>query len=351
MTTNSRQWGKDAPKSFARSPLYQYLHSRIGQDQEIMALQGLIAPDQPFHVLFFTVVNYLLFNEQEGQRHSLAEFHPYLTPIPRPAEEAYPSFRDFCLTYAEELRRLLPNARLQTNEVTRCADFLPAFELVYERGGRQPLALIEIGTSAGLNLSWDHYAYIYHAAGNSTYTIGDASSPIQIHCVLEGEHLPPLPETMPVVASRVGIDLIPLDCLNAQDVCWLRSCIWPGETWRYQLLDEVLAVAQQNPPRVLAGDACDLLPDLLTAIPAEHTICLYHSFALLQNPASRRDRILSLLAAHSDARDLYRVSLEWDQPNQWPTPRLELFTYQGGKASHKEWLANCDVHGRTMQWH
>src|SRR5579884_1690435 len=130
--TDSRQWGKNAPKSFARSPLYQYLHARIGQDQEIMALRELIAPDQPFHVLFFTVVNYLLFSEQEGQRHPFAAFHPYLTPTPRPVEEAYPPFRDFCLTHVEELRRLLPNARLQTNEVTRCANFLPAFELVYE---------------------------------------------------------------------------------------------------------------------------------------------------------------------------------------------------------------------------
>jgi len=347
--TNSRQWGQNAPKSFERSPLNQYLHACIMQDQDIAALRELIPAHQPFHVLFFTVINYLLLSE-EGQLHPFAAFHPYFTSNPRPVQESYPYFRDFCLEHIADLRRLLPTARLQTNEVTRCANFLPVFELVYQRGGCRPLALIEIGTSAGFNLSWDRYAYTYHATDNTVYTIGDAASPVQINCTLQGASLPQLPETMPVVASRVGIDLMPLDCLKEQDVRWLRACIWPEETWRYHLLDAVLAVAQQNPPRILSGDACDLLPNLLSAIPAEHTVCLYHSYALLQNPALVRERIFAQLAAHSSTRDLYRISLEWDQPNQWPTPRLELFTYQSGEQVCQERLANCDVHGGTMQW-
>ncbi|SRR5579884_252320 len=347
--TNSRLWGQNAPKSFERSPLYQYLHACIMQDQDIAALRELIPEHQPFHVLFFTVINYLLLSEQH-QQHPFAAFHPYLAPNPRPLQESYPYFRDFCLTHISELRRLLPTARLQTNEVTRCANFLPVFELVYQRGGRHPLALIEIGTSAGFNLSWDRYAYTYHIGDTTTSTIGAAASPVQIKCILQGKSLPALPQTMPIVASRVGIDLMPLNCLNEQDVRWLRACIWPEEAWRYQLLDHVLEVAQQNPPHILAGDACDLLPDLLATIPAEHTVCLYHSYALLQNPPSVRERIFDLLAAHSHIRDLYRISLEWDQPKQWPTPRLELFTYQDGLQASQEHLANCDVHGGTMQW-
>ncbi len=345
---NARQWGQNAPKSFERSPLYHYLHECITQDQDLSALRELIPEHQPFHVLFFTVINYLLLSEQD-QPHAFVAFHPYFTSTPRPVQESYPYFRDFCLAHIEELRRLLPTARLQTNEVTRCANFLPAFELVHQRGERRPLALIEIGTSAGFNLSWDRYAYLYHAVDGTTYTVGDVASAVEIHCTLQSEVLPPLPETMPPVASRVGVDLMPLDCLNEQDVRWLRACIWPEEAWRYQVLDTVLAVARQNPPHVLAGDAYDLLPDLLASIPAEYTVCLYHSYALLQNAAEVRGRIFDLLATYSHVRDLYRVSLEWDQPNHWPTPRLELFTYQRGQMQ-QEWLAHCDVHGGTMQW-
>lgn len=347
--TNTRQWSKDVPKILERSPLYLHLHTCIEQDQELISLQELIATDEPFPVLFFAVINYLLFSEQ-GRQHPFAAFHPYLTPTPRPIQESYPAFRDFVHVYGEELRSLLPNARLQTNEVTRCANLLPVFELVSRRGGHQPLALIEIGASAGFNLYWDHYTYLYHRGDHTAYTIGEASSPVQIHCALQGEHMPPFPTTMPIVASRIGLDLMPLDCLNPQDIRKLQACIWPEETWRYQLLDATLTVVQQNPPRLLAGDASDLLPDLLTAIPAEHTICLYHSFALLHNPPAIRDRIFDLLAAYSRTHTLYRISLEWDHFNRWPTPHLELFTYQGGKQTQQEWLANCSVHGETLEW-
>src|SRR5258707_12495025 len=57
--------------------------------------------------------------------------------------------------FRSALRTLLPMARLQTNEVTRCANLLPAFEIVSRRGACRPLALIEIGCSAGLNLFWE----------------------------------------------------------------------------------------------------------------------------------------------------------------------------------------------------
>ena len=348
-STGTRQWSKDVPKMLERSPFYRSLYASIVQDQEIAAFQELIAEDEPFHVLFFAVINYLLFRE-EGQRHPFAEFHPYLAPNPRPVEEAYPFFRDFCLLHAEELRCLLPDIRLQTNEVTRCANLLPAFELVYQRGGQKPLALIEIGTSAGFNLYWDRYAYLYETADHNTYRRGDVASPVLIHCSLQGEHLPPLPTAMPVIASRIGLDLKPLDCQDVRDMHWLRACIWPEERWRYQLLDTVLTVVKKDPPHILAGDAYDLLPGLLAAIPAEHTICLYHSYALLHDSAAMRDRIFDLLAAHSRVHDLYRISLEWDHVKRWPIPRVELFTYQGGEQMRHEWLANCDRHGRTMNW-
>lgn len=347
--TQTRTWNKDVPKILSRSPLYSHLHACIESDEEIEALRGLIAEDEPFHVLFFSTINYLLLSE-EGRNHPFAAFHPYLTANPRPVQESYPAFRDFVHAHYEELCRMLPQVRMQTNEVTRCSNLLPAFEMVYKYGGERPLALIEIGASAGFNLFWDRYAYLYHFADRSPYAVGPSSSAVQIECTLQGEHLPPFPKTMPVVTSRVGLDLMPLDCLNEQDVRKLRAYIWPEEMWRYRLLDAVLAVAQQDPPRVLAGDASDLLPRLLADIPEGHTICVYHSFALLHNPAATRKRILEQLAAYSQKQTLYRISLELDLPQHWPTPRLELFTYQGGTQTQQAWLANCDLHGTTLEW-
>src|SRR5581483_11668964 len=355
-STNDHDWGKNIPSTLRHSPLYRHLHVCIEQDPEIASLRGLIAPHQPFHVLFFTVINYLLLREQEeGREHPFAAFHAYLTPMPLPVEEAYPAFRDFVLLHGEELRQLLPHARLQTNEVARCANLLPAFEMVFERGGRKPLALVEIGASAGFNLYWDRYDYTYHKTNCTipVHVTGNVPSPVQIACTLQGELIPPLPASLPEVASRIGIDLTPRHCQNANDVRWLRACIWPEERWRYDLLDAVLAVAQQDPPPVLAGDACDVLPGVLADLQARashETLCLYHSYALQQGPAAVRERVFDLLAAHSQTRDVYRISLEWNQPRGWLTPRLELFTYQGGKQTQEEWLAGCDVHGSPMQW-
>lgn len=130
----------------------------MADDPEIQALVALIDPDQPTEVTFFTAVNELLY---AGRGDPLAAYYASFTLKPLPAEEAYPAFRAFYLRNEVALRQRLPSMRLQTNEVTRCANLLPAFELVSHRGGRKPLALIEIGYSAGLNLQWDRYRYYY----------------------------------------------------------------------------------------------------------------------------------------------------------------------------------------------
>ncbi len=44
--------------------------------------------------------------------------------------------------------------------ILRCACLLPAFSAIAQVTGR-PLALIEIGPSAGLNLNWDRFRYRY----------------------------------------------------------------------------------------------------------------------------------------------------------------------------------------------
>ena len=348
LTPDPRQWGRYTPLTFERlSPLYRLWSSQMRHDEEVQALLALVDTDQPREVLFFSVVNFLLFQAKE---HPLADFYPSLCgpscglSSPRPATEAYPVFREFCLNHADDLRHLLPDARLQTNEVTRCANLLPAFEIVSKRGERKPLALIEIGASAGLNLHWDRYHYAYGCAN-----IGNKLSPVQLRCSFTGTQRPLLPAFMPDVASRVGIDLCPLDVTNERDVSWLSACIWPEETERYRLLSAAIEVAQAHPPTLLKGDACDLLPEIIEALPLDVTVCLWHSYALAQGPISVYQQIVHLLMLHSLRRDLYRISLEMD-PINWKQPRLELFAYQQGSLATYDWLANCEVHGETMEW-
>lgn len=349
MTLSTNQEGADpqrwltyvSPTLGRRSPLYAHLYQQMQQDAELFALLSLVDPDQPIPVLFFSVVNFLVLGETT---HPFARWYPYVTPTPRKPEEAYPAFRDFCLTHVNELNSLLPTSRLQTNEARRCANLLPAFEVVFQRGNCQPLALIEIGASAGLNLNWFRYGYRY-----GEVVVGNPHASVQISCETVGQTLPPLPGEIPQVAQCQGIELFPLNAANEHDVRWLRACIWPEERERYDLLDAALAITRQYPPQILHGDACELLPELLPTIPLDQTLCIWHSFALHQGPLPIREQIFQMLREASRHRRIYRLALEV-HPSEPGLPRLELCTYAQGRLVHMEQLATCDFHGETLEW-
>src|SRR5262245_54994732 len=125
----------------------------------------------------------------------LAAYYPDLTAEPHPIAEAYPVFRAYCLQHAAEIRALVTTRRVQTNEVRRCAPLLPALQTVWERGARRPLALVEVGASAGLLLNWDRYAYEYQA-GDGEQMAGDQSSQVHIMSALRGDVSLPLTATL-----------------------------------------------------------------------------------------------------------------------------------------------------------
>ena len=92
---------------------------------------------------------------------------------------------------------------VQTNEPRRCTFLLPAFATVARLAGDRPLALIEVGASAGLNLLFDRYGYDYGAGRFA----GDPGAPVvYLRCKAM---LPPLHAGLPQVTTRVGIDLQP----------------------------------------------------------------------------------------------------------------------------------------------
>lgn len=321
------------------SPLYQRLSLGIAGDPEILALAAEARQGQPVPNLFLAAVHCLLL---QGLSHPLAVFYPSVSPASPPQGDPYPAFRAFCREYAVAIRQLITTRLVQTNEIRRCACLLPAFGLVAARTAGQPLALVEIGASAGLNLLWDRYGYDYGDGGHT----GDAQSPVQIACTLRGTLSPPLPAVLPTVATRVGLDLHPLDVRDADANLWLRALVWPDETERAELLRCALQVAQQSPPWLMAGDALELLPEVLAAIPDGQTLCVFHTHTINQFSPEDRARLSALLAAHAAARDLYRVSIEWLGEEH---PRLELTVFEGGTPAVKL-LAHCGSHGEWLAW-
>ena len=322
------------------SPLYAQLSLEIAADPAILSLVAAADLAQQVSNLLLGAVHFLLLG---GIPDPLAEYYPSLSPDPRPCQEAYPFFRAFCLKHANAIRQLVTTRRVQTNEVQRCTGLLPAFGIVARRAGDRPLALIEIGPSAGLHMLWDKYGYDYEEAGPA----GDRESLAQLSCIPQGNIHPPLPNRLPTVSYRLGIDLAPIDIRDNTAVRWLRALIWPEHTDRARLLEQAVQIARQDPPFIVAGDAADLLPQVLSKIPEDTMLCAYHSYTLNQCPEPVRQKILDSVKGFARERDLYRISLEWySGQNQ---PHLELFSYEEGGVK-SELLAYCESHGRTIEW-
>ena len=144
--------------------------------------------------------------------------------------------------------------RTQTNEPARCATLLPALAQL-----PQPLALLEVGASAGLTLLVDRYSYDY---GGHKITGTDPAAPL-LACQARGPV--PLPDRVPSVAWRAGLDLNPLDVADADDARWLECLLWPGEHGRAERLAAAIAAARHDPPKVHRGDLLTDLPALACA--------------------------------------------------------------------------------------
>ncbi|HEY7014121.1 MAG TPA: DUF2332 domain-containing protein, partial [Streptosporangiaceae bacterium] len=172
--------------------------------------------------------------------------------------------------------------RTQTNEPARCAVLLPALAQL-----PPPLALIEAGASAGLNLLVDRYSYDY--AGHRLAGL-DPEAPT-LRCEPRGPV--PLPARIPAINWRAGIDLNPLDVTREDDVRWLSCLVWPGEGDRAQRLAAAIASARRDPPVVHRGDMLTGLPSLAARAPADATLVIYHTSALWYVPAERREQFAS----------------------------------------------------------
>lgn len=177
----------------------------------------------------------------------------------------YESFRSFVLDTQDEIVDLLVHRRTQTNEVARCAALLPVLARLEE-----PLALVEVGASAGLCLLPDRYRYRY-----GDRSVGDSSATVLLECQAIGPV--PVPKHLPKVAWRRGIDVAPVDVTSDEDVRWLEACVWPDQTERLARLRAAVEVARLEPPIVERGDAVERTANIVSQAPAGTNIVVFHS--------------------------------------------------------------------------
>src|SRR4051812_2426986 len=243
------------------SPLYARLAIAVAADPDVLAfLVGLPTGKRQPNLLFAAV--------------------RYLHGTPSAIDE----LRRAVLEDGDRLRATMLARATQANEAARCAALLP---LLARLDG--PLALIEVGASAGLCLYPDRYSYDYDGV-----RVGQPS-PVHLRCTTTGGV--PVPARLPEVVARTGIDLNPLDPADEDTRAWLRALVWPGPAAADRLapLDAAAAIAACEPARMLRGHLLDRLPEAVEQAPAGATVVVFHTAVLPYVPGAERDAFTELV--------------------------------------------------------
>lgn len=298
-----------------RSPLYERLALGVAGDRELLGLlEPLpVAKQQPN--LLFAAVLYL------GGR-----------------QPDYGAFRRFVLDHADQVVATVLDRQTQTNEVGRCALLLP---LLARLPG--PLALVEVGASAGLCLLPDRYAYDYGGT-----LVGDPAAPLRLACEPRGPV--PIPDALPEVVWRRGIDLAPVDLTDPDAVRWLECCVWPDQPHRLARLRAAVQLARADPPVVLRGDLLELVGPVVAQAPAAATVVVLHAAALVYLPEAGRQRFAELMA------ELPAVWVSAEGPGVVASLRSSLAESPPEQAvflvgqGPRQPVAVADPHGAWLHW-
>lgn len=322
--------------------------------------------------LLLAAVHFLLLG---GTEHPLARHYDSVqffrtgVPVQETAAESTgvaADFADFCLTHRAALLPLLATRSTQTNEVGRCAALLPAFATIaatYPPG--QPLALLDLGTSAGLNLLFDHYAYDYRQRSDGALLqAGAATSAVRLDCVVRNplSDLPAL--DLPAVASRTGLDQSPIDPTTTDGALWLLACAWPDNLPRFARLQAALTVAATTParPALHTGDIVDDLAPVAAGLDRSVPLVIFHSWVAAYLTAERQRDLVAAIAALAGSGPLHHLYAESpvDTPglptplSPSPRPGPDVATALVHVDHHRDEapvrLADMHPHGKWLHW-
>jgi hypothetical protein len=291
------------------SPAYERLALAVSRDDELLGLLDTLPPAKRQPNLLFGVVRFL------GG------------PVEDPA-----AFRDYAVGNWAAVAAQMRVRATQTNEAGRCAVLMPVLASL-----PQPLALLEVGASAGLCLYPDRYTYRYgdHVLGSE--------GPV-IECAAAG--LTP-PTALPEVVWRAGLDLNPLDVTDPADVAWLDALIWPEHPHRRDRLRDAVAVAAADPPTLVRGDLVDDLPELAARAPEGATLVVFHTSVLYQVPGPRREafaEVVRELPGHWITNEAPDLLAHGPLPEPPGPGRFHVVTLDGTP------LAWARAHGQQAEW-
>lgn len=317
----ARSWGRYA----GASPLYQRLIDVIASDPDLLDVLNAMESSPRPNVMLAGVQLLLM----KGDGEDLASFYPNQATSARDLDDIDEPFRRFVLEHRSDLVEIGRHRRTQTNECRRCVALLPAIWALPV----DSFHLVDLGTSAGLNLQMLRYHYEW---GDTEW---GPDSTVRLTTESRGGPVTPRPVA---TLTRTGLDLEPLDPTDPEDRLWLEALVWPEHHDRRQRLQAALALAAADPPRLIAGDAIDTLADVVESLPDADPVVVINSFVLNQMPPQRRDLLADVFTDLRKRRPVHRVSMEWLTADE-DAAAVEIDSGSGweriGMASpHADWI-------------
>ena len=297
------------------SPCFQTWALAVADDPEVLAWIGGLPPikQQPNLVL------------------AAARWHGIAAPGPDVG------LRRALLDDDGSIRATILARATQTNEVGRLATLVPWLAGLAREAGGRPLALLEVGASAGLCLFPDRFSYRWSTGDG----VVEAGSGPRLTCEVTGSL--PGPPDPPAVGWRGGIDLHPLDVTDDDAMAWLDTLVWPEQDDRRARLRAAVDVARTDPPRLVAGDLLDELPDLIGEAASYGPVVVFHSAVIAYLEPADRERFHALMTMLVDAGRCRWVSNEGPQV-------LPAVTATGPELPEDHPTFVLGVDGRAVAW-
>ena len=271
-----------------------------------------------------------------GQAPGLARHYP--SAGGDAAGDAWPDFRAVMADHVGELRELI-ELPVQTNEVGRSAALLGGFLRVARATGL-PLATLEIGCSAGLNLRW--HRWLYDAGAGRTW--GEPDSPVRL-----GDRFDPAPpfDVAVDLVERRGCDAQPLDLASDADRETLLACTWPDQAERFAQLEAALSVAAEDPVAIDRAPAAEWLERRLVEPRPGVATVVFQSLVLQYLDDDQRSRVRAAIEA-AGAAATARAPLAWLRMEPGgDLADVRLRTWPGGEGVL---IARAGYHGRPVRW-
>jgi hypothetical protein len=256
------------------------------------------------------------------------------------AAAAWPDVLAILDTHEDAIRDALTRPP-QTNEVGRSAALVGGF-LVVARDTGLPLRVLEVGSSAGLNLRFDRYWYESDGAG-----YGDPVSPVRFTDLWE-EGRPPFDASVKV-AERRGCDRDPIDAGTEDGRLTLLSYVWPGQTQRFTMLRAALDVARDVPIRIDRADIPAWLARQLDEPAPGRATVVFHSITWQYLTDDERATAEAALAS-AGRRATQDTPLAWlrlEPSADLTHADLRLTSWPGGE---EQLLAHCHYHLGPVRW-